>query len=407
MPLTITLPKLHRAQQDVIQDPARFKVLAAGRRFGKSRMGALQCVMTALKGGKAWWISPSYPMSAIGWREISRLAAQIPGVKTNKSDRMIMFPKGGWVQVRSSDNPDSLRGEGLDFVVLDECAYMQEETWTEAIRPALADRKGKALFISTPKGLNYFYHLYSINDGDYRSWRYTTYDNPYIDRDEIESTKAQLPERVFKQEILAEFLSDGSYFQRVDEAAVIDVPDEPEQHKGHKLFGGLDWAMKEDFTVLTIGCRDCNRVVDWDRFNQIDYTYQRTRVMDKCKRWVLTGLLPERNSIGQPNIELLRDAGLPIVRGVDKELGFNTTATTKPELIQSLASAMEHDGFRVPVDYADELRAYDVMMGASGHPKFSAPTGYHDDRVMGLALCWWAMATMDITRFEITENPFY
>jgi hypothetical protein len=132
--------------------------------------------------------------------------------------------------------------------------------------------------------------------------------------------------------------------------------------------------------------------VFWDRFNQIDYTYQRARIMDNCKRWGVVGLLPERNSIGQPNIELLSAAGMPIILGMDELPGFNTTATTKPELIQKLASALEHDGFNVPRDYGDELRSYEVITSATGHNKFSAPDGMHDDRVMSLALCWFAMS---------------
>jgi len=149
--------------------------------------------------------------------------------------------------------------------------------------------------------------------------------------------------------------------------------------------------MAEDYTVLTIACRDCNRVVAWDRFNQIDYTYQRARIVDVCKRWNLSSILPERNSIGQPNIELLIAAGLPVMRGMDGIEGFNTTATSKPALIQKLASGLEHDGFNVPLDYADELKSYEVMQSPSGHAQFSAPPGYHDDRVISLALAWWAI----------------
>jgi len=85
---------------------------------------------------------------------------------------------------------------------------------------------------------------------------------------------------------------------------------------------------------------------------------------------------------------------LAIGRGPDGKYGFNTTATTKPPLIQGLASALEHEGFLVPADYADELRTYEVQMGSGGHPAFSAPTGRNDDRVISLALCWYAMSNI-------------
>lgn len=173
---------------------------------------------------------------------------------------------------------------------------------------------------------------------------------------------------------------------------------------GHYIAGGLDWALTNDFTVLTLACRDCNRVVYWDRFNNIDFTYQRQRVIESCKRYNVRGLMPEWNSIGEPNIELLIAAGVPILRGPDGRMGFNTTATSKPALIQKLAAALEHDGFLVPKDYADELRSYEVETMASGHPKFAAPEGMHDDRVMSLALCWWAVVGLPVT--TVVADPF-
>jgi len=102
--------------------------------------------------------------------------------------------------------------------------------------------------------------------------------------------------------------------------------------------------------------------------------------------------MPERNSIGQPNIELLREH-VHVLAGPDRMFGFNTSATTKPQLIQRLAAAIEHDGFLVPVEYADELRSYQVSVGESGHAKFGAPDGAHDDRVISLALSLWAITS--------------
>jgi hypothetical protein len=154
---------------------------------------------------------------------------------------------------------------------------------------------------------------------------------------------------------------------------------------------GLDWALSEDFTVLTVACRDCNKVVDWERFNQLDYTFQRERVINMAGRWS-AAILPERNSIGEPNIEILIQRGLTVLNGPDRSPGFNTSATTKPALIQGLAMALEHDGFKVPHEYADELRSYEVETMVSGHPKFSAPSGMHDDRIISLALAWQALA---------------
>ena len=132
--MEVRLPSLHNGQQQVWDEKVRFRVLACGRRWGKTRLGSLMCVATALHGGRAWWVAPSYPVSAVGWRGIKELSQQLPGVDIRRVDRLITMPGGGTVQVRSADNPDSLRGEGLDFVVLDECAFIKEAAWSEALR---------------------------------------------------------------------------------------------------------------------------------------------------------------------------------------------------------------------------------------------------------------------------------
>src|SRR3990170_5790684 len=133
--------KPHPGQVAVHTSPARFKVLAAGRRFGKTRLGVNECYTVASKGGRAWWVAPSYKMSEVGWRPIRRMGGRA-GAEVRLSDRRIVLPNGGEITVRSADDPNSLRGEGLDLVIMDECAFMHEEAWTEALRPALSDRQG-------------------------------------------------------------------------------------------------------------------------------------------------------------------------------------------------------------------------------------------------------------------------
>jgi hypothetical protein len=209
-----------------------------------------------------------------------------------------------------------------------------------------------------------------------------------MDKTEIDSMREgpnALPERVFQQEILAEFVADGSYFQNVDQCAIIESPDAPAQHQGHSMVGGVDWAKSNDYTVITIGCRECRRVVDWARFNQIDYRLQRDRLMTYHHKWGVGRWLVESNSIGEPNIEELQYSGLPVQ-------GFQTTAITKPQLIEALNLAFVQDGFKVPREYGNELRAYEIISN-SGRTRFGAPTGMHDDTVISAALCYLAIST--------------
>ena len=231
--LEVTLPPLHVGQRAVKDSPARYKVLACGRRWGKTRLGTALCLETALRGGRAWWVAPSYKLAAVGWRGVTLLARQIPGADVRQGDRMVQLPTGGTVQVRSADDPQSLRGEGLDFVVLDECAYMRAEAWTEALRPTLSDRQGGALFISTPRGLNWFRALWlrgqDQSQSDWRSWTFKTSDNPFIAPEEIEAARRDLLSRIFKQEYEADFLEDnpGALWKRawLDVGRVLQAPE--------------------------------------------------------------------------------------------------------------------------------------------------------------------------------------
>ena len=227
--------ELHERQRRIWNDPARFRVVAAGRRFGKSWLGCAMCFDVALHGGRAWWVAPSYPMSNVGWRGLAQIRAQLPGVGIDlrRGERSFAFPGGGEVRVKSADNPDSLRGEGLDFVVLDECAYMKREAWTEALRPALSDRKGGALFISTPRGLNWFRALWlrgqDLTQSEWRSWTFKTSDNPFIAPEEIEAARGDLLSRIFMQEYEANFLEDnpGALWRRawLDAGRVLQAPE--------------------------------------------------------------------------------------------------------------------------------------------------------------------------------------
>lgn len=414
--LSVTMPALHPEQARIRREMARFAVVCAGRRFGKSRLGVLLCLQAGLTRGAAWWIAPSYAIASIGWRLLLALSRNIPGAAITKAEKRITYPGGGWVQIKSADTDAGLRGEGLTFACFDECAFIAdlESVWNEQVRPALADRKGGAMFISTPKGLNAFHRLW-MAAADTPEWsrHYAPSGaNPFMPADELETLRATLPERVYRQEILAEFVEDGAYFQRVQERATITAPDLPAQHVNHALYAGLDWAMSEDYTALTVLCLDCGRVVDWDRFNRIDYTYQRERIVSRLMPWGVLGLLPERNSIGQPNIELLRGR-VRVLNGHDGAAGFVTTATSKPRLIQALAAALERGDLTVPAEYADELRSYQVDVGAGGNPRFSAPPGQHDDRVISLALAWWAASTStswrsvsELGRVEDYQSPW-
>ena len=212
--VAVNLPPLHTGrngsggQVEIDLCPTRFIVVACGRRWGKTLYGVYRCTKSLInRGGIYWWIGPHYQEASRGWTILKRLCIQIPGVEIREADRCIKFPGiGNEIWIKSGDDPNSLRGEGLDGVVLDEAAFIKEAVWYEAIRPALADKKGWALFISTPRGKNWFYQLFRRGGrGQWASFKRPTLDNPFIDPKEIEAARMEMSEERFKQEFEADF----------------------------------------------------------------------------------------------------------------------------------------------------------------------------------------------------------
>lgn len=390
---------LHATQRIVHNDGSRFKVLACGRRWGKTWLGGGECVDVATQGGRAWWVAPNYKMSEVGWRPLRQIGSML-GAEIRRGDRQIIFPGGGDVTVRSADNPDSLRGEGLDFVVLDECAFIAEETWTEALRPALSDKLGQAMFISTPKGRNWFWRLWTLGQGDsddWRSWQFPTSTNPFIASSEIESARDTLPELTYEQEYEAIFLEgEGAVFRNID--ANMNAPTvTPETHAGHRIVAGVDWGKQSDFTTVSVGCADCRCEIARDRFNQIDFVFQRGRLRALFDVWKPSEINVEHNSIGGPNFEELQRDGLPV-------FAFETTARSKPQLIENLALSLEKAEYQFQEDpiWTAELEAYERKVSPiTGRSQYSAPEGMHDDTVIARALMLWQASRPVMRSFAV------
>lgn len=203
-------------QTEVWADPARFKVIAAGRRTGKTRKACYKLVTEALDHPNCdvFYIAPTQGQARdIMWQMMLDTTAPIR-VGENVNNLQVRLMNGSRISLKGSDRPDTMRGVSLQYVVLDEYADMKPDVWSLIIRPALSDRKGGAMFIGTPMGRNHFFELYSKassgGDPSYKAWHYTTYDNPFIDKDEIEAAKAELSTYAFRQEYMASFEASGS-----------------------------------------------------------------------------------------------------------------------------------------------------------------------------------------------------
>lgn len=399
--VSIRFPPFHKLQLEVAQSPARFRVLVAGRRWGKTLLGASLCIKYALeKRGVAWWVAPSYKMAMVGWRAIVRLGRQIPGAKVKMNELALYLPGGGVVQVRSADNPDSLRGEGLVFLVIDECAFIKEAAWTEALRPALSDNLGDALFISTPKGYNWFWRLWlrtqePDNAGVWQGWQVPTITNPYMPAGEVEEARKSLPERVYEQEYLALFVRDaGGVFRRVMEAVRANWQEKAVA--GHSYVFGVDWGRHNDFTVVSVMDTTLKELVHFDRFSQIGYDLQVGRLAALYRRFRPELIVAERNSIGDPLVERLAGKGLPV-------MPFDMTNASKKAIIEGLELAFEREQIGILANdiLTAELQAFEMSKTPSGLIRYAAPEGIHDDWVISLGLAWWGVqdGAQDIVLF--------
>ena len=247
--MKIILPTLHPAQIQIVDNPGRFKVVAAGRRFGKGLLAVTESFKRGIGGEKCRWISPSYASDSFqaGWSIAENLAHQIPGVEVEVQRRTFNFSAlgGEWFQFKTAEEPDSLRGEGVDFAVFDEAAHIQklQEIWEQAVRPSLLDRRGDTWFVSTPKGHNYFATLFNKGrdkEPGWASFRFSSFDNPFLDRAEIEALKASLPALVARQEIEAEFVQLAGAMFRRDMIHVLD-----------NIPSGIQWVRSWDLACTT------------------------------------------------------------------------------------------------------------------------------------------------------------
>lgn len=275
-PTEIMLPPLHPTQREIAKHPARFKVVCCGRRWGKTVLGIVMCLRTALKGGRVWWVAPVYKQALEGWLYLLNLITRIPNVGVKQDELIVRFPGGGSIQIRTGDNPDNLRGAGLDGVVLDEAAVMKPANWALALRPALSDHKGWAMFISTPKHYNWFYDLYERGEGDsaeWHSWQHPTWDNPFIDAAEIESARSDMLEEDFDQEYGASFTAVGGAVYRLLSANRYKyLRPMPNALDFRKVGEGMDWGTTKQHQAAVVAGGRLSSGFVWLRSSWQDFS---------------------------------------------------------------------------------------------------------------------------------------
>jgi hypothetical protein len=277
---------LSPAQDTIANDQHRFRVVVAGRRFGKTHLSIRELCYHARKPNQeVWYVAPTYRQAKqIVWRKLKHKLQDLNWAKKiNESELTITLKNGSVISLKGADNADSLRGVGLDFMVMDEFADVDEEAWTEVLRPTLADKQGKALFIGTPKGIgNWAHDLYTMPTEQPNTWasfQYTTVDGGNVKPEEIEAAKRDLDERTFRQEFLATFETYAGRIYYSFERVVNCVPPKEGTIDLSMIYIGMDFNIDPMSAVIAVRQGDNLYVIDEIRM----FSSNTTEIVEEIK----------------------------------------------------------------------------------------------------------------------------
>jgi len=390
----------------VYQSQSRFRVVACGRRFGKTMLNSILLSESMLKGWPCAYFAPTYKQLAFVWRDIKQMLAPVIAEKSEGEHRIKLFT-GGTLDMWSMDGERPGIGRKYKRVVVDEagmCPNLKEQ-FNEAIRPTLTDYRGDGVFSGTPKGRNYFWQVWCLgNDPDEPEWQsfhMPSSMNPYLDIAEIEAARKGMPDRAFRQEYLAEFIEEsGGVFRKVAEAVDAGRSHNEEPREGVAYYLGVDLARVEDFTVISV-FDQTGRQVYFERFNEISWERQLESIERVAKRYNNAHVLVDATGIGDPLLESIRKRG---VRGVE---GYNLTHGSKEALIDKHAMGIEHGDFRFMAIgvQTNEHMAYEYQMTKAGNVRMGAPEGMHDDTVIAAALATWRLRLRAVRIYKERPDP--
>lgn len=387
----------HAAQMTVYQSPARFKVLDCGRRFGKTQGVLWPMAETALlKGQPVAYCAPKYKTMDEVWEFHKAFFAPVRESKDETLHSMRLI-NGVSIDYWTLEDENACTGRKYGLIAVDEAAQVANllHIWNQSLRPTLTDFKGGAFFQSTPRGRNGFWSLHQRglkeNRAKYKnweSWTYPTSANPFIDPEEIEEARRDMPDIMFRQEYLAEFLSDeNAVFRHVWELAKVEPVEDPASiyDPTHLYTFGVDYARTGDFSVIDVFDVTAKQEVYLDRSHEVPYELQKGRLRALSEIFRPTVIYAEDNAMGAPIIESLFLEGMPI-------MAFHTSNVTKALLVDSLALAFERKAIQILNDPVriGELQAYEMSRTPSGMIKYGSSEGNYDDTVMGLMLAHYA-----------------
>jgi hypothetical protein len=405
----LTLPQLHPRQAEFVHDKARFVVAACGSKTGKT-FGLVEWL--ALKAwnnyqSMNWWTAPTYRQSQIAFDLMGKMLPR-ERIRASKTDRRYELLRTNGdvhsvIEFRSADNPESLRGEGVNNCVIDEAGYWNYDSYV-SVMTTLTRTRGNLRIISTPKGRNWFYDVWMKGwhenpdlrkaNPEYSSYRLPTSCNPHIPRESLIEFQRSMPHDVYRQEILAEFLEDGAGVFRNIAAAFEDCW-QARPIPGQQYVLGIDWAKHEDYTVFSLAHRATKKIVHVQRLQGVDWNINIRNAIQLARGWNNALIIMDSTGVGDVPFDQIRGSYASV-------MGYSiSTNASKMALIQKMQFAFERGEIKMPskTDPSSlakvirrEIELYGYEISTSGKLLYSAPDGQHDDYVISAALANWALS---------------
>jgi hypothetical protein len=389
----------HQTQWDLLHARyERFITECWPRQHGKSTGVAHEALFEAAEQSRRliWLVAPTYDLCEPEWDVLEQAAVEkcnwpeFRPVKMSRRDWYIDWSNGSRIVGRSADNETTLQGRRLDrLFVLEAASISENRIYEQYLRPMLAVNHSPGMFVSTPKGFNWFFDLAQRGmdplQTDYYFGHAKLGCSPYVTADEIEEARRTLPERVFQQEWEAQFISDaGAVFRGVKDCVMPGCSANQEPIESHFYAAGVDLARMEDYSVITVVDRVKKRQVYFDRFNEVDWHRQIPLFANVVKKYGDCPVLVDSTGIGDPIYDFMRQCGMRVYP-------YNFCGNRKEELMDALALSIEKRELSlmdIPVQ-TNELIGYEYHRTKTGKLSMSAPGKQHDDCVVGLALAWW------------------
>lgn len=413
VPVQKFLDGLTQWQKQILKDfdkqSARFFLINWHRRARKTTLAINILIRECVANPKSryGYITSTYRAAKnIVWRDPNMLKSYLPTElvkKFNDTELFVEFKNGSILSLHGSDDPDSLRGVDFSGVVIDEWPLVKKEVWEEIIRPIISqDIKRWAIFIFTPKGKNHAYH-YWIKTKENTEWK--TYilrasESGILLDSELAKMKIEVPERVYAQEMECEFNDDASSVFRGVSNCVSGSFEAPQ--RGSSYVTGVDLARTEDYTVLATMCRETKHLVDFQRFNMVDWSLQKEKIIETARKYN-SQVCIDASGVGDPIVQDLKQAGVSIPdSGIIK-----FTNETKKQLIERLIVSIEQRLITFPkVDVLlEELSAFGYELTPGGYVRYTAPEGYHDDAVIALSLAVHGVRNFLYSRSVASDRP--